>query len=134
MRRSMQQLACLVLCLNLLACTTLQSLPLNVSPPTAATLDDAGVKPGDKLVLGTASQASRALKVTALQTDALVGIDEASQSPVRVPYADIVALQRQQLDGWRTGLVVLGVVLLLGAVVQALAVSKLINSTAASGL
>lgn len=139
---ALQRWLILVLCSNLLACTTLQSLPLTAWQASAAAGHHASrssaeaalkLKPGDKLVLATVQQAHLALQLTVLQDDALVGVNEVDNSVVHVPLADIVTLQRQQVDPIRTVLLVLAAVVLLVAVVNALAVSKLLNAGTAGG-
>jgi hypothetical protein len=133
-----QRLILLVLCANLLACSTLQSLPpaawgavKGVSPP-AGTGSSGALQVGDKLVLATAQQARLVLRLTALQADALVGTNEADGSVLRVPSADIVSLQRQEIDVLRTALLVLAGVALVALVATALGTSKLLNAGTAA--
>jgi hypothetical protein len=134
MRRTLQRLILLVLCASLLACTTLQSLPPAAwgSPKNAVQPASPGrlaeLQVGDKLVLATAQQARVVLRLTALQPDALVGTNDADNSAMRVPLADIVSLQRQEVDVLRTALLVLGGVALLALVATALGTSKLLNA------
>ena len=150
MHQDLQRCLTLLFCSNLLACSALQTLPpaawqptgdiVNsanpANPPNAARLD--GLKPGDRLLVVTAASTvtnpRQLLRLNGLQADALVGIDEADGRSVRVPLADIVSLQRYEVDVLRTGLLVLGVVSVVVLVARVLLVAKLLNAgTAASG-
>ena len=110
----------LVLSLTLLftGCTSLQSVPL--TGPSALT---AYIHPGDFVQAQTKDGQSQSFKVTALESDALVGRN------VHIKYADLATLQVRRIDNTKTTWVVI-----LGVVVVLLAATALIQvSTVAIG-
>jgi len=107
-----QRAIALMIALNLIltACTSLQGVPLpGPDQPTAVP----AVKVGETVEVTTRAGETKRFKVTAVESDALVGKD------VRVAYKDMTSLQVERSDGAKTGMVawiVGGVVLTAGLI------------------
>ena len=107
-----QRAVALIVVLNFLltACASLQGVPLpGPDQPTAVP----AVKVGETVEVTTRAGETKRFKVTAVESDALVGKD------VRVAYKDMTSLQVERSDGAKTGMVawiVGGVVLTAGLI------------------
>ena len=99
-----------ITCFLLTSCTSLQGVPLpGPDQPTATP----AVKVGETVEVTTRAGETKRFKVTAVESDALVGDN------VRVAYKDMTSLQVERSDGAKTGMVawiVGGVVLTAGLI------------------
>ena len=77
-------------------------------PPKADSGGGTPLRAGDVVRVRTAT-AEMTLLLTAVEPDALVGRGDGTLPPVRVPFDDIVGLERQAVDGRKTGWLLAGV-------------------------
>jgi hypothetical protein len=102
-----------LVCITSFLATSCTSL-LQVSIPSAETTATAPpVQVGDSVVVTTKAGGKEKFEVTAIEPTALVGQD------VRVPYADMASLGVKQLNGGKTTLAVILVVLVILIIVGA---------------
>lgn len=97
-------------------CVSMKTVALPAPGQPAAAV---AVKVGDRIQIGLRTGETFLLKVTAVETEALVGRAEASGQNVRIAYADIAKLQVQRMDAARTSLAGVGTVLIIIGVAAA---------------
>lgn len=101
------------LCMS--ACTTLTSVPdwrTPVSPDAPS--KSQSLKPGDQIRVTMTSSKRIKMRLTAVETDTLVGVTPKSSDVTHIPFDQVVNVERRKHSGLKTGLLVLGV---LGVVV-----------------
>ena len=91
-------------------CVSMRSVPLPVSGQPTQTVT---VKVGDKVQVQTKNGEIYVFKVTAVESEALVGKSEPAGKEVRVKYQDIASLQVERVDAVRTSLAGAGTVLII---------------------
>ena len=91
-------------------CVSMQSVPLPVSGQPTQTV---AVKVGDKVQVQTKSGETFVFKVTAVESDTLVGKVDPLGKEVRVKYQDIASLKVERVDAARTSLAGVGTVLII---------------------
>jgi uncharacterized lipoprotein YajG len=92
------------------ACTTLQNVPIRNADQTVAR---PAVNVGESVVVTTRSGEKKQFTVTAVDEDALVGVNE------RVAYADMQQLDVRRSEGGKKGLIIGAVVLGVAAIAAA---------------
>jgi hypothetical protein len=108
----------LTVCITQVACTTLR--PVNDwQPPATSTqaTGTTGLKPGDHITVTTTSQQAE-LQFTRLTADALEGTVGKDKAVVQIPRAEILHVERKEIDGLKTagliGAVALTTLLVIG--------------------
>ena len=94
-------------------CTTMRNVAVPAPGQPHETL---AVKVGDKVDLRTKSSERYTFKVTAIESDSLVGIDPAVGHEVRVKFEDIASVQVKRVDPARTALAGAGGILIAAGV------------------
>ncbi len=103
-------------CCAMLGCTTVAQL----TPPPEG-LQQLPLKLSDTVDLKLKSGETKRLTLTRIDTDRLAGTEAGSNQPVQVAAQDIASVEQQRIDGVRTTLLVLAIVLLVAAAVQSAA-------------
>ncbi|MEK8050305.1 hypothetical protein AACH10_08640 [Ideonella sp. DXS22W] len=126
--RAVVLLACSAMLTVTTACTTVT----RHSPP-AAGLQQLPLAPSDTVTVLLKSGEQRAITVTQLAPDRLLGVDEGSRQPVELAAADIASVDLKRVDGVRTGLLVLAVVLVAALAATASAAKSLADGIGKAG-
>jgi hypothetical protein len=119
MHPAVVRIVALVLSSSLLGCSSLQAIPEwrkqgeSTRPSQAAPF-----KVGDEVRVSTVDRPSTTMVLTAIEADTLTGKSLETEKVVRIPFDQIVAIERRQFDALRTAGVVALVV--IGLVVWAL--------------
>lgn len=129
MQRAIQTAVVVLVSWCLVACTTLQSLPVNAGsqqpPPSLAA--------GDEVTLVLNSGEQVALKVQSADATAVQGKVSASGADRSVAWADVQRVEQRKADALKSTLLVVAIVL-VGAVLAAKALAKdVANSLGAAG-
>ncbi len=118
MSRNATKLLSALLCINLTACTSMRVVPdwqRSVAHNTANNPNRSGLNVGDELLVTAAHGRQVSMKLTAIESQMLVGRGTAKPDNVRLPFDQISQVERTEFDGLKTtGLVVL-IVLIVNA-------------------
>ena len=101
-------------------CTTMKSKQLPPEALQAQIRNGSIVRPGDEVIIVTKDGKERTLKVSAVGPDGIVGTPDGDAS-VTIPIEDVLALRTLEVSVGRTALAGVGVYLLVGGVLFALA-------------
>jgi hypothetical protein len=115
------------LCGCLSACSTMREVPQwRPSGAASAPAPGDGLRAGDDVRITLVSSEAIGLRLTAVESDALVGVPNDSSAPRRIALDQIAGVERKETDAVKTAGLVTGVVLLT-VVVYALALMRLYN-------
>ena len=101
-------------------CTTMKSKQLPPEALQAQIRDGSIVQVGDQAIVVTRDGKEHTFEVTAVGPDAIVGALDGGES-VTIPIDDVLALRTQEVSAGRTAMAGIGVYLLVGGVLFALA-------------
>lgn len=96
--KRLRRLALMCGCISMLACTTMEPLPVN------SVQLQKEVRPGDHVSVTRSKGSPLQFDVVRVDKQGLHG------SGIHVPYNDIQGVSREETSWWRTGLIALGVV------------------------
>ncbi len=104
---------CLIVCM-IGGCTTLQPVA-NVPGDLSQHFGDGGVlKPGDRVVVTTTSGAKHQFRVSSVHDGAIYG----DRDPI--PFSEIASVQRREINGGNTSLLVLLILAVVGGLAAAI--------------
>jgi hypothetical protein len=97
----------------MVACSTVRPVPAWRGQSTGAA--GSGLRVGDEVTLSTRSTGQIQMVIGTVEVNAVVGvaIGHDSATPARVLFEDILAVERREVDGLKTTLLVVGLLLLV---------------------
>jgi hypothetical protein len=117
MHKLFSRTVAVLISINLIACSSLRAIPdWQAQNEAASPVERPLFKVGDEVRLGTQANKQTTLVLTAVDADALTGIDPASKESVRIPLDQVTTVDVRRFDGLKTALMVVLVVLGIVAV------------------
>jgi len=107
-------------------CTTVKSKQLPPEALQAQIRNGSAVQAGDEVVMVTKDGNEHTLKISVVGTDAIVGTVDGDAS-VTIPIDDVLALRTEEISVGRTALAGVGIYLLVGGVLFALAMQDMME-------
>jgi hypothetical protein len=111
MHKLFSRTVALLISINLIACSSLRAVPdWHAQNAAALPIERPLFKVGDEVRLGTQANTQTTLLLTAVDPDALTGIEPESKQSVRIPLDQVTTVDVRRFDGLKTALLVVLVI------------------------